>query len=74
MSNNEYYHITDNPLKLMYDQDSISYARAEVELRILRKRIDQITVVNFSDVAEYRADVEDTIERIAELENKLGYK
>ena len=33
MSNKEYYHITDNPLKLMYDAEAISYD--EVIVRVL---------------------------------------
>lgn len=82
MNNKEYYHITDNPLKLMYDAEAISYAKAEVELRKMRLEYANIEEW-FNKYGESAGNLkffqndarqDEIFERISELEKKLGYK
>ena len=42
MKNTNYYNVTDNPLRLLFDKKAISYGRAQTEVRKLEKEIKDL--------------------------------
>ena len=79
MKNTNYYNVTDNPIRLLFDKKAISYGKAHIEIRKLEKEIKEIDDwferngefvgnLKFFQVDAHQTDL---IERSKELKEKL---